>query len=109
MAGSPTPPRRERAAGAPPAKAPAAPALEIRLSVPAGGDLAGVARELAAKVAEFLGADGGSIGATLDGLTSRVAASGEDITFEFRQINRELVIQASSNGRSSEVRHPLPT
>ena len=80
----------------------------MRLSVPADGDLGMVAGELAVKVAEFLGGETGSIGKTLEGLTSRVAASGEDITFEFRQINRELVIQARCNGRSSEVRHPLP-
>ena len=91
-----------------PAKAPHTPALEMRLSVPSDGDLTAVAGELAAKVAEFLGGEAGSIGATLDGLTSRVAASGEEITFEFRQINRELIIQARCNGRSSEVRHPLP-
>ena len=90
------------------AKAPDAPALVLRLSVPAQGDLAAVAGELAAKVAEFLGAEAGSIGATLDGLTSRVAASGEDVLFEFRHIDRELVIRARCNGRSSEVRHPLP-
>lgn len=81
------------------------------LSVPADGNLGVVAGELAAKVAEFLGGkalDAGSVSATLDGLTSRVATSGEDITFEFRHIDRELVIQARCNGRSSEVRYPLP-
>jgi hypothetical protein len=90
------------------AKAPDAPALEMRLSVPSEGTLSAVAGELAAKVAEFLGGESGPIGATLDQLASRVAAAGEDITFEFRQIDRELVIQARCNGRSSEVRHPLP-
>ena len=83
------------------------PGLEMRLSVPSEGSLTAVASELAAKVAEFLGGEGGSIGATLEQLASRVAAGGEDITFEFRQINRELVILARCNGRSSEARHPL--
>ena len=90
-------------------RVPDAPGLEMRLSVPSEGTLGMVAGELAAKVAEFLGSEGGSIGATLEQLASRVAAAGEDITFEFRQINRELVIQARCNGRSSEARHPLPT
>jgi hypothetical protein len=80
----------------------------MRLSVPCEGGLAVVAAEVAAKVAEFLGGEGSSIGATLDGLRSRVATSGEEITFEFRHIDRELVIQARCNGRSSEVRYPLP-
>jgi hypothetical protein len=85
-----------------------APALEMRLSVPSDGDLRAVAGELAAKVAEFLGGEAGSIGATLDSLTSRVATSGEEITYEFRHSDRALIIQARCNGRSSEVRHPLP-
>lgn len=95
----------------PAAKGPDAPALEMRLSVPADGGLRVVAGELAVKVAEFLGgnaADAGSVSATLERLMSRVATSGEDITFEFRQIDRELVIHARCNGRSSEVRYPLP-
>ena len=79
----------------------------MRLSVPSEGSLALVAGELAAKVADFLGVDGGSIGTTLEQLASRVATAGEDITSEFRQVNRELVIQARCNGRSSEARHPL--
>jgi hypothetical protein len=95
------------------ARVPDAPGLEMRLSVPSEGTLSKVAGELAAKVAEFLGDEGGdegtSIGATLEQLASRVAAAGEDITFEFRQIDRELVIQARCNGRSSEARYALPT
>ena len=79
----------------------------MRLSVPSEGTLAMVAGELAAKVAEFLGGEGGSIGAILEQLASRVASAGEDITYEFRHVNRELVIQARCNGRSSEARHPL--
>jgi hypothetical protein len=90
------------------AKAPDAPALVMRLSVPVDGGLRVVAGELAAKVAEYLGADRGSIGATLDGLMSRVGTSGEDITFEFRHVGRELVILARCNRRSSEARYPLP-
>lgn len=91
------------------ARVPDAPGLEMRLSVPSEGTLSKVAGELAAKVAEFLGDEGSSIGATLEQLASRVAAAGEDITFEFRQIDRELVIHARCNGRSSEARYALPT
>jgi hypothetical protein len=89
------------------AKASHAPGLEMRLSVPSDGDLSAVASELAAKVAEFLGGEAGSIRATLERLVSEVATSGEDINFEFRHIGSELVIQARCKGRSSEVRHPL--
>jgi len=88
-------------------KAPDSPALEMRLSVPSEGDLTAIAAELAAKVAEFLGAESGPISATLEALSSRVAATGQDITFEFREVNRELIIEARCNGRTSEVRHPL--
>jgi hypothetical protein len=88
-------------------KAPDSPALEMRLSVPSEGDLTAIAGELAAKVAEFLGGESKSISAALEALSARVAASGEDITFEFRQGDRELIIEARCNGRTSEVRHPL--
>jgi hypothetical protein len=107
-AGEPSSKRDDRAAGHPAASAANVPGLEMRLSVPADGDLGAIAAELAVKVAEFLGGDAGSIGATLDGLTSRVATAGEDVTFEFRHVGCELVIQARCNGRSSEARHPLP-
>jgi hypothetical protein len=89
------------------AKASHAPALEMRLSVPSDSGLSAIAAELAAKVAEFLGGDAGSIRSTLERLASEVAASGEDIDFEFRHIGAELVIHARCDGRSSEVRHPL--
>ena len=92
----------------PAAKAPDAPALDMRLSVPAEGDLSSVAGELAAKIAEFLGGESGAIRPALEALTSRVAASGADVTFEFHHVGRELVITARCNARSSEVRHPLP-
>jgi hypothetical protein len=103
----PNPPRDQRAAD-PHAGASNAPALEMRLSVPSQGELCAVAGELAAKVAEFLGGEAGTIGETLDSLTSRVAASGEEITFEFSHRERALIILARCDGRSSEVRHPLP-
>ena len=88
-------------------KAADSPPLDMRLSVPSEGDLTAIAAELAVKVAKFLGGESGSIRAALEVLSSRVAASGEDITFVFRQVNRELIIEARCNGRTSEVRHPL--
>jgi hypothetical protein len=88
-------------------------ALEMSLSVPAKGGLRGIASELATKIAEHLGAaspDAQSIGAMVDGLASRLGNGGghEDITFEFRLVERELVIEARCNGEASELRHPLP-
>lgn len=92
---------------APAAKAPDAPALVMRLSVPVEGDLNSVATELAARIAEFLGGEAQPVGGLLDSLTSRVALSGENVTFEFRHIGRELLILACCKGRSAEGRHPL--
>jgi hypothetical protein len=87
-------------------------ALEMRLSVPAEGDLRSIASELAAKIAEHLGAksrDAQSLGAKVDGLASRLGTDGRqpDITFEFRQVNGELIIEARCDGQASEVRHQL--
>jgi hypothetical protein len=84
----------------------------MRLSVPADGAMRGVATEVAAKLAEYLGRnlpDAGAVGQTVEGLATRVCASDSgDITFEFRAVDRELVIQARCSGRSSEARYPLP-
>ncbi len=87
-------------------------ALEVRLSVPAEGDLSRLAGDAAGKVAEFLGAkspDAEAVRAAVDGLASQFANGGSlrDITFEFRQVDGELVINARCDGRSSEVRHQL--
>ncbi|MGH9371483.1 MAG: hypothetical protein ACRD15_08135 [Vicinamibacterales bacterium] len=91
------------------------PALEMRLSVPAEGGLRGIASELATRIAEHLGSkspDAQSLGAMVDGLASRLGNGGahaeRDITFEFRQVDGELVIEARCNDEASEVRHPLP-
>jgi hypothetical protein len=87
--------------------------LVLRLSVPAQGPLRAVAADIAGKVAELLGdkaLEAGSVGAALEAVASRVAPDGSeaDITFEFRQVEGELLIEAQCGSRCSEVRCPLP-
>jgi hypothetical protein len=96
--------------------APGAPALVLRLSVPAGDSFQSVAKELAAKVAAYLGITGPEarvVAAMLDRLASHVVPTDHadldrDVTFEFRQADRELLIEARCAGRTSEGRHRLP-
>ncbi len=88
-------------------------ALVLRLSVPAQGPLRAIAADIARKVAESLGdkaVEAGSVGAAVEQVASRVAPDGSDaeITFEFRQIEGELLVEARCGSRSSEVRCPLP-
>lgn len=88
------------------------PALKLRLSVPAQGGLRGVASELATRIAAHLGSalpDAESAGVTLERLAERVAPEGTtgDITFEFCELDHQLVIHARCDGRSSEARHAL--
>ena len=90
--------------------------LVLRLSVPAEGGLRPVASDIAAKVAEYLGdtrSDAAGVKSALEAVAARVAPHGHqagdsDITFEFRQIEGELLIEARCGSRSSEVRCPLP-
>jgi hypothetical protein len=88
--------------------------LVMHLSVPAEGRLRGIARELATRVAEHLGApgpDAQAVGEAVEGLASRLANGGQadrSITFEFRQARGELVIEGRCSGEATEVRHPLP-
>ena len=89
-------------------------ALDLRLRVPAEGELRGIAGDLAAKIAEALGAgspDAQDLGARVAGLASQLAnggRAGRDITFEFRQVEGELVVEARCDGKASEIRQPLP-
>lgn len=84
----------------------------LRFFVPASGELRLVATDLAAKVAEQLGVNGegrAAIKGTLDDLARRVGVTGDDeVAFEFHKLDRELKIEARSNGRASEARIPLP-
>jgi len=87
--------------------------LVLRLSVPSQGGLRAVATDVATRIAEYLGSnrpDAESAGVTLEGLAARVAPSGAngDIQFEFREVDRELLIKARCDDRSMEVRYPLP-
>ena len=90
-------------------------ALQMRLSVPAEGGLRGIASELARRIAEHLGTappDAQSLGNKVEGLASKLGNGGghqeQDITFEFRQVEGELVIEARCNDEASEVRLQLP-
>ena len=95
---------------------PDSPALDLRLSVPAEGGLRSVAGELAAKIAQHLGTtapDAQSLAAAVEKLAAQLGNFGEheeqDITFSFRQVDGELVIEARRNDEASVVRHPLPS
>lgn len=69
--------------------------------------------DVAAKVAEFVGqadSDLAALAAAIDSVAARVAPSdpSAEITFEFRQSEGGLLIEARCGTRSSEVRCPLP-
>jgi hypothetical protein len=88
-------------------------ALVLRLSVPAVGRLRDIATELAPKIAEYLGigaADVESVAVGLEGLFGRVAPAGADadVALEFRQLDRELLIDATCQGHRAELRYLLP-
>jgi hypothetical protein len=88
-------------------------ALVLRLSVPADGALRAVAVDVARKVAAYLGdntLDPASVSAAVEGVATRVAPQGSDadITFEFRQVDGELLIEARCGSRESQVRCSLP-
>jgi anti-sigma regulatory factor (Ser/Thr protein kinase) len=85
----------------------------LRLSVPADGGLRGVAREMATRVAVYLGSrqeDAESAGNAVEGLAERVApqGAGGEIMIEFSEVDRELLIRVRCDGRSFEARCPLP-
>jgi hypothetical protein len=91
--------------------------LVLRFSVPASGELRSVATELAVKVAEQLGVktEGDApVANAVEDLLRRVSASeGQgsgpaDVAFEVHKFDRELKIEARSDGRASEARIPLP-
>jgi hypothetical protein len=86
--------------------------LVLRFTLPASGELRAIASELAAKVADQFGVTGqgeGGLAATLEELARRVSPSNDgDLAFEFHKMDRELKLEARSDGRASETRIPLP-
>jgi hypothetical protein len=87
-------------------------AFALRLSVPAHGDLHEIAAEVAAKVAEHLGAGDAQ---SLAGKVAELAAAlrngspqAQDVAMVFRRVEAELVVEARCAGRASEVRHEIP-
>ena len=88
--------------------------LVLRISVPAGADYHAIVKELAAKVAAYLGdpdPDGTAAAAAFDEVVSRVLPDGgrHDVEFEFRRTDDELLIRARCAGRSADSRRPLPS
>jgi hypothetical protein len=103
--------------------------LVLRISIPAGAEYQAIVKELAAKVAAYLGDTDPDGRAALDAIeeVTRMIKSGapgragrdgsgdganspnEDVTFEFRQTEDALLIRARSAGRSADVRRPLPS
>jgi hypothetical protein len=108
--------------------------LVLRISVPVGAEYQAIVKELAAKVAAYLGdtdPDGRAAADALDQVARvvKAVASGrgdgagspggssglnslkndEDIIFEFRQTADALLIRARGAGRSADVVRPLPS
>jgi len=89
-------------------------AFDLRLSVPAEGDLREIAGLVAAKVAEHLGAASGdaqSLAAKVAKLAQELrngSPQAQDIAMEFRTVEGELVVEARCAGGASEVRHEIP-
>lgn len=92
----------------------AAPSLVMHLTVPAEGGLRSIASELAARIAEHLGAApprAETIGTLVDRLASRLGNGGGPadrvITFAFSEVNGELVVAGRCEDQASEVRQQL--
>ena len=87
-------------------------AFALRLSVPAQGDLHKLAGEVAAKVAEHLGAgDAQSLAGKVADLAAKLrngSPQAQDIAMVFRLVEGELVVEARCAGGASEVRHEIP-
>jgi len=83
--------------------------IVVRLSVPGAGDLRGIAADLARKVAEHLqmGPPEALAGA-VEQLASEVGGGTAEIEFLFRRRGGALSVEARSEGRTAESRHPLP-
>lgn len=82
------------------------------MSVPADGELRGVAPELAGRVAEFLDTahDSAAVAAALEGIAAQVAPPGTsaDIEFEVHHVDGDMLIKARCASRAAEVQCRLP-
>ncbi len=91
--------------------------LFLRISVPAGAEYHAIVKELAAKLAAYLGGtdpDGLAAGDALERVASAVASAdgagkAEDTLFEFRQADDALLIRARVGDRAVDARCPLPS
>jgi hypothetical protein len=96
--------------------------LVLRISVPAGAEYQAIVKELAAKVAAYLGdtdPDGSAAAAALDQVaqvvktrsdhagSSHGSHNSDEVVFEFRQTEDALLIRARGAGRSADARRPL--
>jgi hypothetical protein len=88
--------------------------LVLRISVPAGADYQAIVKELAAKIATYLGdTDQDGATAALDQVASSLvgadgAARDDDTVFEFRQTESALIIHGRASGRTAKARRALP-
>jgi hypothetical protein len=90
--------------------------LVLRISVPAGADYEAIVKELAAKVATYLGdtdQDGAAAAAALEQVATSLAGGAgasrdDDTVFEFRQAEGALLIHGRASGRSAKARRALP-
>ena len=102
--------------------------LVLRISVPAGAEYQAIVKELAAKVAAYLGdTDPGGRGAAealeqvaqklktaahsrpADVGSSPASNNNDEVVFEFRQTADAMLIRARGADRSADARRPLPS
>jgi len=87
--------------------------IVLRLSVPFEGELRVVASDLVPRIVDYFKERAPAatvVHAAIDHVARSVAPASGDamITFDFREANGELLIEAHCGSRSSEVRCPLP-
>jgi hypothetical protein len=92
--------------------------LVLRISVPAGAEYQAIVRELAARVAAYLGdtdPDGHAAATVLQQVAEEIQSvastdgQSDEIIFEFRQTAEALLIRARGAGRSADAWRPLPS
>ena len=82
--------------------------IDLALSVPAAGSLRVIASDLIAKIADYLGGAAAGASEAMERAAAQVnPGENEEIRFEFRTVDRDLVIHVQCGNRSSEVRYRL--